>query len=231
MSPRQVRDIRDADVVVMLSGLQAATDEAVATGVRARVVDAVGAAADDPGAGTTAGAPDGPTDLHFWLDPTRLALVVDDVADALAEVDPDHAADYAAAAAELESDLTALDEAMAEGLAGCAGATVVSSHAAFGFLADRYGLQQVGITGVDPEVEPSPARLRGVRQVVEDNGVRRLFFEVLADPEVTRVLADDLGVATAVLDPLEGRTDPDRDYLDTMHANLEALRTGLSCQS
>ncbi|MFF1529739.1 metal ABC transporter substrate-binding protein [Cellulomonas sp. NPDC058312] len=232
LSPSAVAGLGDADLVVYLSGFQAATDEAVASTGPDHVVDAAEAAAleagpdgVDPGSGGSDAL-----DPHFWLDPTRLAAVAHQVADALAEVDPEHAAEFAASADDLAADLDALDAELADGLAACAGATLVASHEAFGYLAQRYGLHQVGISGIDPEVEPSPARLRDVAATVEAEGVRTLFFEVLASPKVTRTLADELGVATAVLDPLEGLTeDDDRDYLAIMRANLDALTTGLTC--
>jgi len=132
-------------------------------------------------------------------------------------------------ARRIEARLDALDTRYAEQLTSCQGATLVTSHEAFGYLADRYGLVQVGITGIDPEVDPSPKRLREVRQIVEDAGVTTLFFEILVSPKVTQTLADDLGVATAVLDPIEGHVDVERDYLQIMDANLDALTAGLNC--
>ncbi|MFC8923732.1 metal ABC transporter substrate-binding protein [Cellulosimicrobium sp. NPDC057127] len=231
LSPAQVREVGDADVVVHLSGMTPATDDAIASRQPEHVVDTAEAAGLESGPNGS-GAPtsgSGALDPHFWLDPTRLATVGHQVADELAEVDPDHADDYAANADALEAELETLDQEYADGLAACAGATLVVSHEAFGYLAERYDLVQVGISGIDPEAEPSPARLREVRAVVEDRGVETLFFEVLVSPKVTQTLADDLGVATAMLDPIEGRTDEGADYLDVMRANLDALRTGLAC--
>lgn len=232
LSPSAVAGLGEADLVVYLSGFQAATDAAVAATDPAHTVDAAGAAAlavapdgVDPGDSTT-----GSLDPHFWLDPTRLAAVAHQVADALAEIDPAHAAEFADAADALAADLDALDAELAAGLAPCRGATLVASHEAFGYLAERYGLHQVGLAGIDPEVEPSPARLRDVAATVRDEGVRTLYFEVLTSPKVTQALADELGVGTAVLDPVEGRAEGDeRDYLDLMRANLDALTSGLVC--
>ena len=216
LTPAQVASVGEADLVVHLSDFQPATDEAVALTGPEHVVDAAGAA-------------DLPGDPHFWLDPTRLADVVTEVARELAALDPDHAADYRASAEELTTSLEELDAEHAQTLAPCRGATLVASHEAFGYLAQRYGLVQVGIAGIDPEVEPSPARLRDVVEVVEANGVETLFFETLTSPELTRTLAEDLGVGTAVLDPIEGLTDTGDDYPGLMRENLRALREGLVC--
>ncbi|VTR77008.1 High-affinity zinc uptake system binding-protein ZnuA [Cellulomonas hominis] len=232
LSPSSVARLGDADLVLYLSGFQAATDQAVAASDPAHVVDAAAAAGLEAGPDGTepGGSGSGPLDPHFWLDPTRLAAVGHQVAAELAEVDPTHADAFTAAAEDLAADLDALDAELADGLAACRGATLVASHEAFGYLAERYGLHQVGISGVDPEVEPSPARLRDVADVVRAEGVGTLYFEVLVSPEVTQTLADQLGVATAMLDPLEGMAeDDDRDYLDVMRDNLDALATGLTC--
>jgi zinc transport system substrate-binding protein len=105
----------------------------------------------------------------------------------------------------------------------------VTSHEAFGYLAQRYGLVQIGIAGLDPAVEPSPARMRDVVDVIEGRDVRTLFFEVSTGPALARALADDLGVRTGVLDPVERPPGPGEDYLSTMRANLRALQQGLDC--
>ncbi|WP_227423683.1 metal ABC transporter substrate-binding protein [Pengzhenrongella sicca] len=221
LSPAQVRRVGEVDLVAYLPGFQAATDEAVAARQPEHVVAA--------GTGSRDDTSELASDPHFWLDPTLLAEVGDDVAHALTELEPASAGAFAARAHDLETRLHALDEEFAVGLAHCAGATLVTSHEAFGYLARRYGLVQVGISGIDPAAEPSPARLREVGAVVEQNGVETLFFEVLVSPKVTTVLAGDLGVRTAVLDPIEGHTDDAVDYLGTMRANLESLRGGLTC--
>lgn len=225
LSPARVADLGAADLVVYVSGLQPSTDEAIAQTQPAAVVDTLEAAtAEVPG---NAEAPDPSRDPHFWLDPIRLGLAAQQVADALAEIDPDHAADYQERASALVTDLDQLDADFQTTLGPCAGATLVTSHEAFGYLAARYGLRQEGISGIDPEVEPSPARLREVATIVEQTGVRTIYFETAANPAVAESLADDLGVATDVLDPMERPSDP--DYLTVMRSNLAALERGLVC--
>ncbi|MGN8244903.1 metal ABC transporter substrate-binding protein [Cellulomonas soli] len=226
LSPARVADLAEADLVVYLSGFQAATDQAVASAQPDHVVDA--AAVLPAAAHGEASA----ADPHLWLDPTLLAAVGQQVAAALATVDPEHAAEHAQGERALTAQLDALDADYRSGLATCAGATLVTAHEAFGHLARRYGLVQVGLAGVDPEVEPSPARLRQVAEVVREHGVRTLYFETTAAPGVTRTLAEDLGVEAAVLDPLETRpalAAAAEDYEEVMRGNLEALRAGLRC--
>lgn len=225
LSPSAIADLGQADLFVYVSGLQSSVDAALEQTAPERVVDTLEAAtAPVEGAATP---PEAGRDPHFWLDPVRFGLAAGQVANALAEVDPDHADDYRERADALIADLTDLDTEYATALAPCAGSTVVTAHEAFGYLTARYGLEQVGVTGIDPEVEPSPARLREVRTLVEETGVRTLYFETAADPGVAEQLAADLGIETAVLDPMERPADP--DYLVVMDTNLEALTTGLVC--
>ncbi|WP_420113670.1 metal ABC transporter substrate-binding protein [Pseudactinotalea sp.] len=225
LSPARVAELGAADLVVYVSGLQPSTDEAIDQTEPAHVVDTLDAAiADVPGA---AEPPDPSRDPHFWLDPIRLGLATQQVADALAEIDPDGAAEYQQRAGILIADLEQLDGDFDTALAPCAGATLVTSHEAFGYLAARYDLRQEGISGIDPEVEPSPARLRDVAAIVEETGVRTIYFETAANPAVAEALAADLGVETDVLDPMERPSDP--DYLTVMRTNLAALERGLVC--
>ncbi|MBO3086858.1 metal ABC transporter substrate-binding protein [Cellulomonas dongxiuzhuiae] len=226
LSPAQVASVGAAQLVVHQSGFQPAVDDAVAQASPEHVVDA---AVHADLAGDAEDVDDHGADPHFWLDPTRLAAVADDVATALSEIDPDGADVYRANADALTARLTALDEAYTAGLATCERRVVVTSHEAFGYLADRYDLELVGISGVDPETEPSPARLREVGDVVRDEGVTTIFFETLVSPKVAQTLAADLGVEAAVLDPIEGLSDDTQDYFSIAEANLEALRVALSC--
>ncbi|MCI2239845.1 metal ABC transporter substrate-binding protein [Paenibacillus sp. TRM 82003] len=215
LTAAQVGALGEADLLVHQSGLQPSTDDALEVSPPGRVVD-------------TAGLADLDADPHFWLDPLRLAEAGELVADALAELDPAAAADYAAGAEALAEQAAALDAEHARALAPCRGATLVTSHEAFGYLAGRYGLRQVGIAGIDPHVEPTPARVRRVVDVVRDAGVRTVFFEVSTSPEVTEALARELGVGTGVLNPIE-RAGEDEDYPSLVRRNLDALTSGLVC--
>src|SRR5690606_26922081 len=116
---------------------------------------------------------------HVWLDPTRLAAIGDALADQLRDIDPDHADDYAATAATLAQQLAALDTEYAEGLASCQRRELVVSHAAFGYLADRYNLTQIAVAGLSPEDEPTPQRLAEVIHEAERHDATTIFFEVL----------------------------------------------------
>jgi zinc transport system substrate-binding protein len=238
----QTADVAEADLLVVSRGLQPAVDEAVEQSSAEYVVDAAEVAdlvppgesleehdahADEEGHEHG----DEDVDPHFWLDPTRLARVAAAVQDQLAEADPDNAAQYADNLAALQDDLTALDRDFQQGLASCARDTVVVSHDAFGYLGARYGLNLHPINGLSPDAEPSPAHLAELADLIESEGVTTVFSETLASPELADSLAGDLGLETAVLDPIEGLTEEteDEDYLSLMRANLAALRTANDC--
>lgn len=225
LSPRQVRTVTEADLVVYLSGFQSAVDQAIAARKPAHLVDA----ADVVDLVGAQDATEGATDPHFWLDPHRLRRLAAPVAAALSEADPGHADTYAANAAALEGDLDALDAQFQAGLATCERRAIVTSHDAFGYLAARYSLTQVGISGLDPDAEPSPARLRQIGDVVRATGATTIFSERLINPKVARTLASDLGLQAAVLDPVESVADPSLDYRDVMEQNLTVLRAALAC--
>jgi zinc transport system substrate-binding protein len=176
------------------------------------------------------GHDDGDLDPHFWLDPLLVADFADSVADELAEVDPDGAQTYADNAAALRDELESLDEEYASGLASCERTTTVVSHQAFAYLT-RYGLEFEAIAGLSPDAEPTAADLAHLQEVIEADGVTTVFSERLVSPKMAETLADDLGVATAVLDPLEGLSDEtaDEDYLSIMRSNLSALQQANGC--
>jgi zinc transport system substrate-binding protein len=175
----------------------------------------------------------GGTDPHVWLDPLRLAAIAAATADALGDIDPANGQTFRENAEAYAAELEALDAEMREGLASCSSRLLVVSHAAFGYLADAYDLEQESIAGISPEVEPDPARLAELDALVREEGVTTIFTETLASPDVARTLADEAGVTTAVLNPLEGLTPEElgagEDYGSIMRANLQTLRGALVC--
>lgn len=190
---------------------------------------------EDEGGGKTPEDPDhaveaGRTDPHLWLDPTRLATVGDQLADRLAQTDPEHADDYTARATELRGRLEQLDAEFTAGLETCQRREIVVSHTAFGYLTTRYQLEQIGITGLSPEHEPSPQRLAEVIEEAKEHQATTIFFETLVSPKVAETIASQVGAETAVLDPLEGlAADNNGDYFSVMRANLATLQTALDC--
>jgi len=171
------------------------------------------------------------TDLHVWLDPMRYGQIATAIGDGLAGLDDAAKADYTANAEALAADLTDLDAEFTDGLAARTSDAIVTSHAAFGYLADRYGLTQVAISGLSPDQEPDSQRMAEVAHYVEENGVTTIFFETLVAPDIADTLAAETGAQTAVLNPLEGLTqeqsDAGEDYFTVMRENLATLQTAL----
>ena len=231
LSPRQVGDIADAGLVVYLKGFQPAIDAAVSQEAKARSFDA-GSVVHRLPFDTNSDeheAAAGNTDPHVWLDPVRYATIAGVLGRRMAAADPAHAAGYTARAAQIQAELGTLNTEFADGLRTCARHEIVTSHAAFHYLADRYGLSEIGITGVSPEAEPSPRRLARIADVARATGTTTIFFETLVSPKIAETLAREIGAKAAVLDPLEGLTTPHADYFSVMRDNLAALTLALGC--
>lgn len=213
LSVRDAERVRSADLVLYLGGdFQPALEEA-ADSTDGRAVDLL------EGVNVREGDP------HVWLDPLRYAAIVQRLGEVL------HSP---AAAEKLAARLHALDREYARGLGDCARREIVTSHDAFGYLAQRYGLRVIPITGVSPEAEPSPQDLERVADEVRASGATTVFVEPLLSPEIGEVVARESGARTEVLDPLEGLTDAEvergADYFSVMRVNLAALREGLGCR-
>ncbi|MFN8076135.1 MAG: metal ABC transporter substrate-binding protein [Kineosporiaceae bacterium] len=243
LSPRDTAALADADLSVYLKGFQPAVDDAVAAQAGDKALDVTAAARLDlrldehgeegehDGAGHEAGLEAAGTDPHFWLDPTRLRAVAGVVRDGLIAADPEIRSVVEANDAALAEDLDDLDTAFRDGLSRCASKDLVTSHTAFGYLAARYGLTQLGIAGLSPEAEPDAATQARVADFVREHRVGTIYYETLVSPDVARTVARETGARTAVLDPIEGLGDASaaRDYLGLMRANLAALKAGQSC--
>ncbi|NEA11355.1 zinc ABC transporter substrate-binding protein [Streptomyces sp. SID10692] len=175
---------------------------------------------------------EGGADPHIWLDPVKYAEVAKGVGKSLEKADPDHAADYEKNTETLVAELDKLNTAYESGLKNTATKTFVTTHSAFGYLAERYGLTQQGIAGIDPEAEPSPARIQEIHTIAEKEKATTVFFETLASDRTAKTLAKDTGLKTGVLDPLEGITDKSRgaDYIEVMESNLTALQKALGAK-
>lgn len=174
----------------------------------------------------------GDFDPHYWLDPNRMAKVGQALADQLGKQYPEMKDDLQANAKKFSESMSKIDEEYKAGLAKCERKEFVTSHTAFNYLAHNYGLTEIGISGINPDGEPSPARIAEVQKLAKEHDVTTIFFETLTSPAVSKAIAGDLGLKTAVLDPLEGVTDksPGDDYPSIMRANLEALKEANGCK-
>ena len=216
LTPGHVARLRDATHVVYAGGgFQPGLEDALEDRPALDVLTAVPTLRDAEGEAV---------DPHVWLDPVRYAGVARAIAVELG--DP-------SAAARFVVRLEALDAELRRGLARCERREIVTSHAAFGYLADRYRLVQVPLVGLSPEAEPSARDIERLADEVRATGATTVFFEPLVSPRLAETVAREAGVRTAVLDPLEGLTqeqlDAGVDYFDVMRDNLTALRRALGC--
>jgi zinc transport system substrate-binding protein len=236
LTPQQVASVADADLVLYISEFQPAVDDAVAQNAGKAVdvaADLDHLAAEEHAHEGEEHAHEGEEasyDPHVWLDPTNMAAIVTLTADRLSAADPANKAAFEANAAATVAELEALDAEWKAGTATCESRDLVVSHEAFGYLAARYGFEQVGISGLSPDAEPSPARIAEVADFVKANNVTTIYFETLVDPKVAETVAAETGATTAVLDPLEGLAEgSSEDYLSVMRSNLETVKAGQGC--
>jgi zinc transport system substrate-binding protein len=253
LGPRQTAELNEAGYILYLKGIQPAVDKAIAQSEAKNKVDAATLTklehhgtegghsheGEEPGheeSGHDEHAHEGEgeagADPHIWLDPVKYAEVAKGVGASLEKADPDHAADYKKNTEALVGKLNGLNTAFQQGLKNTTTKTFITTHSAFGYLAERYGLDQEGIAGVDPESEPSPARIKALQDIAEKDKVTTVFFETLASDKTAKTLAKDAGLKTDVLDPLEGITDKSkgRDYVEVMRSNLDALQKALGAK-
>jgi zinc transport system substrate-binding protein len=220
LSARDVQRVQQADTVLYFGeGFMPALEQAVEG--RPNAVDLL--------AGRTLMAGDerdgAVRDPHIWLDPLRYIAIVRKIAGVLG--DP-------ASADPLAARLERLDDEFRRGLANCRRRELVTSHAAFGYLAQTYRLEQIPLTGISPEVEPSAKAIEALVEHVEEQGATTIFFETLVSPKLAETVAREAGADTAVLNPLEGLTkeqlERGADYFSVMRDNLAVLRKALGCE-
>lgn len=173
-------------------------------------------------------------DPHFWLDPVIAQKVVVAIRDGLIKVDPTNESYYTKNAHILTDKLEKLNRDYEEGLAQCTLKTVISSHGAFTYLAERYHFDVSSIAGIEPDSEPSPAKMTELTDLVRQKGIRYIFFESLVSPRLAETIAHETGAETLVLDPIEGlaKTDQDngKNYISIQYDNLRNLKKALECK-
>lgn len=222
LTPSQVAQLQDADIVLYVPGFMPAVDQAVAQQAAGRAVDA--------SAGIAPLTIDGAADPHVWLDPENMTVIGANTATAITRANPGKTSEVQANAAAFEGRMATLNQQFSTSLSSCKVKDLVVSHAAFGYLARAYGFTQVPIAGLSPETEPSPARIAEVSDLVRNDGVTTVYYETLVDPKVAETVAKESGARTSVLDPIEGLTEgSDQTYQTLMEANLKALVAGQGC--
>jgi zinc transport system substrate-binding protein len=250
LTPSQVVTLDDADLLLFISGFQPALEEAAQQSAPADSLDLLSVKGLNLLTATEDGHDHGHgegekhsdesdeeahsdeemiNDPHVWLDPERLIVVAKAVASKFSEVDPANSEKFESNLASFVTKLEDLDKKFVSGLGSCERNLIVTSHAAFGYLADAYGLTQEAISGLSPESEPTPKRLNEIGKEAKADGTTTIFFETLASPKVAQTLADDLNIEAAILDPIEGISEG-QTYFSIMESNLKALQKALNCK-
>ncbi len=171
------------------------------------------------------------TDPHTWVSPKSALIMAGNIRDSLVEADPDHKAGYDERYEALADKLTQLDAEFTEKLSPLTNKEIVVSHQAFGYLARDYGLSQHAIMGLSPDAEPRAQDMLNLAKLVKEEGIRYIFFEELVSDKLAKTLADEAGVETLVLNPVEGLTEQQAkdgdDYFSLMQKNLQNLLLAL----
>ncbi|MFD8199734.1 metal ABC transporter substrate-binding protein [Streptomyces sp. NPDC059701] len=252
VSTKQRAQLEESDAALYLKGLQPAVDEAVTQSEVGTKIDAASLTAleehgkevgghaaehdheagEDEHDGHDHGGETGGKDPHVWLDPVKYAEVAEGVGKAFEKADPDHAADYQKNTDALVKRLGELNTRFETGLKDTKTRVFITTHAAFGYLAERYGLTEEAISGLDPESEPSGARIKALEKMAAADGVSTVFYETLVSDKTAKTVAKDANLRTDVLDPIEGITGQSRgdDYFQVMEANLAALQKALGAK-
>ena len=212
--------IEDSELLILNGGKLEPWGDRVRTaltGSRTRVV-AVGGNGADP---------------HVWLDPRLAKIQARSILEALVAVDPTAEELFQNNFNLLEGKMDALDREYRATLTNCEKKDIITTHAAFGYLADEYGLNQIGISGLSPDEEPSSGRLVEIAEFVRKNNIKYIFFETLVSPKLAETIAHEVGAETLQLNPLEGISDADarngKNYFTEMEKNLANLRIALEC--
>ncbi len=171
-------------------------------------------------------------DPHIWLDPVFAKHQVELIEEALVKSDPQNEDYYRANAKALKEDLTTLDEEIKKELSTTKKKVFIASHTAFGYFAKRYGLTQISIAGLSPNVEPSPSKVAEIVKLAKENEVKYIFFETLVNPRLSEVIAKEAGAGTLMLNPIEGLSEAEikqgKTYFTVMRENVKNLKLALN---
>ncbi|MCH9814938.1 MAG: metal ABC transporter substrate-binding protein [Actinomycetia bacterium] len=248
LSPQQVLEIAEADLVLYIKGFQPAVDAAVKQQAPDTAMnlaknletltqevpqseskadkDARGKGSDEKAKGASKSVPD----PHVWLDPANMITMAEALRARMTELSPNAEQAFADHTARISQHLQTLNEDWQAGTSDCESRELVVGHEAFGYLGQAYDLTQLGIAGLDPTSEPSPESIARMTELADARNVTTIFYGSSVEPQVAQRIADEAGLNTRVLDPLEAEPDTAAgDYLSAMLRNLLSVQEGLRC--
>ena len=183
---------------------------------------------DHDGHGEHEGHDHGATDPHAWQSLLNGVLYVQNIARGLCTVDADGCATYTANAQAYAAELTALDATVREQLEAVPAERrkVITTHDAFGYFSDAYGVTFLAPEGISTDAEPSAADVARLIIQIKSEGVRALFIENMSDPRLIQQIADETGVTLGgelYADALSQPDGPAPTYLDMFRHNVGLL--------
>lgn len=241
LTAQQIAQLGEADLVIYQKGFQPEVDKGIEAAGTNRTLDVSSLVemlqGDHDHEGEEHGDEHGDEhdhgayDPHTWLYPGNMVKFADGIAAKLGDLAPDSKDEFTKARTALATDLNQLTTDFKSGLTKCERREFITSHSAFAYMAHYFDLTQISIAGLDPNIEPTTARIAQVHALAKKHGVTTIFYETLISPAVAKAIAGDLNLKTDVLDPLEGITKESRgsDYLEIMRTNLTALRSANGC--
>lgn len=170
-------------------------------------------------------------DPHVWLNPLLAREEVYNISKGIAEIDQDNQEFYEKKAEQYSDELTELSDEYRLAFSNAKSKKFVTQHMAFSYLANEYGLEQIAISGLSPEQEPTPKELKGIQDLVKEEGINVIYTESSASEKIAKTISDATGAKLAVLNPMESVSKKDRDagedYLSIMEKNLESLKLSI----
>jgi zinc/manganese transport system substrate-binding protein len=174
-------------------------------------------------------------DPHAWQNPQNVVVYVNNIAAGLAQVDPAGAVMYKTNADAYVQQLWALDAQAQVQLDAIAGhrRKIITSHDAFGYLGDRYGITLLAPEGINTDAEPSAKHVAELIRQVKREAIQTVFVENMRNPKLIEQLGKDAGAHVGGIlysDALSGTDGPASTYLKLMHHNLTQLMAAMKTQ-
>lgn len=173
----------------------------------------------------------GISDPHIWLNPENMSIIGKKIKDRFILIDEKNKDEYEKNFNELSKRLITLDNQFMDELKNKKKDTILVSHSAFAYMAERYNFHQLSVAGISPEQEPSPRTIANIIEIVEREDYEYIFLETLANPKTVDIIAEETNLKTLILNPMEGLTEEEQnkgeDYISIMEKNLENLKKAL----
>ncbi|WP_214817939.1 zinc ABC transporter substrate-binding protein [Exiguobacterium sp. s131] len=171
----------------------------------------------------------GQYDPHVWLDPTNAVSMAEAVEAAFSEEAPDYKDEFAERLSTFKDEANALDAELKAAVENGSKSELLVTHAAYGYLAERYGFDQLPIAGLTPSEEPSQQALKRIIEEARLHDLNYIAFEDTVTPKVAEVVKQEIGAESVTIYNLESVTKEqmDKSYFDLMRENVKALETAL----